>query len=348
MSWRAGHSLRTVLRQSLVLLAIAWGASVVVDTARLAITSAGLAGLVGIEPVDLWRFVKNAARMALLGDKYSMSPLWFLAALAVVRLLAAIAARVGVWVTVAMAAALLVGGFLASEAHTRNFYQLHLIGVAFVSFLAGGAARPLWTRIETSPRLAASVLLVAGAAFFATWPLNQGCPFDASARCGYSWINGEFGVTMIHGEFGNLALFAIAAIAGIAFASAATVLLTRAARGFAERCAGWGRSSLNLLIVNGLFVEFATPVISLWVAPLIAPGPVFFALLLIAMGAANLAAADALARPLRWLRNWARDTARLLTEPPPALLRAFAAPKRLRPRRRVWARRADRVSEAHE
>ncbi len=183
-SWRQNRSLETTFRQALTLILITWLASVAFDVVQFAITLAGLAPAFGIEPVDAWRLIKNAGRMLILGDSYSMSALWFLAALAIVRVLAAIATRMGVAATLALAAILLVLSLTSTELYWRNYHQVTLIGIAFISFLVGHVCADALKRLERSPQVAWSLLIVFGALTVATFDMNQGCRWDMSEVCG--------------------------------------------------------------------------------------------------------------------------------------------------------------------
>ncbi|MEZ6022621.1 MAG: hypothetical protein R3C16_04210 [Hyphomonadaceae bacterium] len=120
--WRDHRSLDTTLRQALTLLLITWFASVAFDVVQFAIDLAGLGPALGVDPVDAVKLFRNAARMALFGDAYSLSAPLFLAALAIVRVLAALVMRVGALPTLALAVALMVLSLSATELYWRNYH----------------------------------------------------------------------------------------------------------------------------------------------------------------------------------------------------------------------------------
>src|SRR5262249_7483324 len=148
-----------------------------------------------------------------------------------------------------------------------NFYQINLIGVAFAFFIAGHAAHKVWDRAVSAPRWCAGALIVTGLAVVATFNLNRGCRWDFVSTCGLPGLSGRFGVGMIYGEFGNLPLFLLTATAGAVFATTLSILLARFAGIAADRLARWGRASLDLLIVNGIFLDLLNPIVARYVAP---------------------------------------------------------------------------------
>jgi len=306
MGWRDSRALETTFRQAITLVLIAWLASVALDLIRYAISAAGAAAWFGFEPIGLDRLARNAARMAVFGDAYSMSALWFLVALAVTRVIAAVSSRAGV-VPAWGVAFLLLGLSLAStEFSWRNFYQLHAVGVAAVCFLAGHALRFTIKPLGLAPWATLALCVLAGAATAATFHLNQGCRWDIAAACGQGWLGDRFGVSMIIGQYGNLVWFAVTTATGIAFAFCLAVLAARYGGRVGETLAGWGRASIDLLIANCLLLEMAAPAVAYFIAPRIpADNLLFFLGLFVAMLGANLALAGLLARPVRRLRRTA-------------------------------------------
>jgi len=337
-SWREEKSFETTLRQAGTLVIIAWLASAVFEIGHLAISLAGLAETLHAEPITPLQFLRRLARMAVYGDAYSLSALWFLAALGVVRVAAAVLRRFGPAATAAGATLLLAATLASTEFGWRNVYQLNLIGVALVCFLAGHAVRSQLALVERRPAAAYGLLLLSGAVLVATFHLNEGCRWDVAARCGVDWLNDRFGVSMIIGQFGNLAMFAVSAAAGIGFASAISILLARFGGVVAARLEAWGRNSLNLLVTNCLFLHVGNIAVAVWVVPRVSgEGVIFFIGLFALTLAANLIAADILARPLRRLHMVSsRLAARIV-----AIAAAAAA----------WmavARRGDRVTQSHD
>lgn len=310
VGWRESKSLATTMRQALALVFITWIASALFDVLRVAATLGGFAQALGVVPLDPVRFVRGLARMALLGDQYSLTALWFLVASAVVRVLASLAIRVGNSALIALAAALLVLTLVATDLSWRNFYQLTLIGVAFAAFVAGHFTRDVVHALERSPAAAYALLLIGGVGAVGTFHLNDGCRWDIAAQCGQAWLGDRFGVSMIIGQFGNLPMFFVTAIFGIAFATALSVLVARYGAVAGVKLESWGRNSLNLLIVNALFLHLLNPQIERWIMPHTSgDGVLFFIALLTATLAVNLWALHVLARPLHKLNSFSASRA---------------------------------------
>jgi len=315
VGWREDKSLSTTVRQAIALVLIAWTASALFDLFRLVASLGGFAEALGVATTDPLRFVRGLARMAVFGDQYSLTALWFLAALAVVRVVATGAMRLGRGVFIAAALGLLVLTLVSTEMGWRNVYQLNLLGIAFVGFTAGHFARDLVHKLERRPLAAYALLLIAGAGALSTFHLNDGCRWDVTAQCGQDWLDGRFGVSMIIGQFGNLPMFAVTAIFGVAFGIALSILLAQFAGRVGAKLDAWGRNSLNLLIVNSLFLHLLNPQVERWVMPRVEGESVlFFVGLLVITMAANLWVVHAMARPLRRLNSFASSTARKFIE----------------------------------
>ncbi|WP_395646121.1 acyltransferase family protein [Terricaulis sp.] len=340
VGWRADASLNLALRRALTLIAIAWGASIAFDLVRVALTYSGAISIVGASPQDAWHFVRNAARMAVFGDLYSLSALWFLAALAFVRIFAALAVRAGTLATAALIAGLIALSSAAAEFEWRNVHQLYPLGFAFLAFAAGHWSRDLCARLESARLAPWLVALACGAIVVFTFHLNEGCTWDMAARCGHTFLNGKFGVSMFQGAYGNLAYFTFTATAGVWFAVALSILIARYGALLARRFATWGKASMDLLIVNAITYELVNPVISRYVAPHVtANGALFFVTLLALALCVNLAALALLNRPIKLLRrfaNWAALAALGFAQT------AFAAVAAIVPAR------AHRVSQGHD
>lgn len=305
-SWREHRSLDTTFRQAIALVLIAWTSSVALDLLLLAISASGLAPWIAQPPLSLYDLARNAARSALYGYDYSMSALWFLTALAAVRVVAAVTVRMGRPALWGAAALLLMATLTATELGWRNFYQLNLIGVAFFAFVAGHAMRSGIADLERWPPAAFALAIFAAAAAAATFHLNEGCRWDWAAQCGQGWLNDRFGVSMIIGQFGNWPLFAFTAMAGVAFGVALSILLVKFGGIVGDKLAQWGRASLNLLIVNCLFLELGNPIVAQWLAPHAAADHALFFIVVFALSLAlNLIAAAGLKRPLRALQGLA-------------------------------------------
>lgn len=310
VGWREDKALSTTTRQALALLFIAILASAAYDFVRLVAGLTGVANLIGTQPMSISTFIDNLVRMVFVGDYYSLSSLWFLAALAWVRILATLTARIS-WKVSWAAALLLTAVALTSTAFAWiNVHQSCLLGVAFLAFLAGHAARGLWSTLERRASAAYGLTLLGCIATALTFHLNDGCRWDVFGQCGLDWLGGRFGVSMFMGQFGNLAMFMLTAVTGIAFASGLSMLLARLGGWLGQRLEAWGRNSLNLLVVNTLFLH----VVNVFVARLLVPrveadGVVFFVALFVLTLVANLIAAELLQRPTRKLYAISRSIA---------------------------------------
>lgn len=313
VGWRADASLLFTIRRALTLIALAWGASIALDVVRVALTYSGAIGAVGAAPMDLLHFVRNAARMVVFGDLYSMSALWFLAALAFTRVFAAVGERSGKWVTIALILALLALSTMAAQLSWRNVHQIYPIGFAFLAFMTGHWSRRLCAWLETARWTPWIVMLSCCAVVTFSFALNEGCAWDWSARCGHTWLNDKFGVSMFQGAYGNLALFTFTAAFGVWFAVALSILIARHGRMLAHRFSSWGKSSMDLLIVNAAFYELVNPAVSRWLAPHVAADTVLFFVTLLAVAVAlNLTALWLLNRPIKQLRRFAAWAANLV------------------------------------
>ncbi|MGE0742464.1 MAG: acyltransferase family protein [Hyphomonadaceae bacterium] len=327
VGWRETESLAVALRKSATLIAIAWLASTAFDIARLLVSESGMGEAIGAPPLDIVAFLRGVARMAVFGDVYSLSGLWFLAALGVVRVLAAVMRRLDRRMAWMLGLGVLALTLASTAFYWRNIYQIHLLGVALAFFVAGRAWRTVLTELEQKPLAAYALLVASGLVLAVTFDLNQGCRWDFTRQCGEAWLGGRFGVSMIQGQFGNLPLFALTAIAGVAFASMLAIVLAYFGGAAARRLSAWGRNSLNLLIVNCLFLHVGNLLVAAWVTPYIgADNPLFFVALLTLTLGANLALVDFLARPLRRLAQTAnRLAAWALALPAQALTLAAVA-----------------------
>lgn len=303
MGWRESRSLDTTFRQAIALVLIAWIASVALDLVRYLIGVAGASAPFGYQPFGIERVLKNAARTAVFGDSYSMSALWFLAALAVTRVIAALTYRFGALAAWGAAGSLLIVTLASTEFGWRNFYQLHLIGVALICFLAGHGLRHRVRALAQWPRATLALCMLAGVATAATFHLNQGCRWEINAACGVAWLGDRFGVSMIIGQFGNLIWFTVTTVTGIAFALCLSVLTARYAGRVAEQLAVWGRASIDLLIANCVLLQLSAPAVGIFISPYLpADNALFFVTLFVVMLGANLLLAAILFRPVRRLR----------------------------------------------
>lgn len=337
LAWRETTTLKSAWRQSIALILIAWASSAVLEAVRVPISWAGLSEAFGQNPATVWSFVKSCVRSALLADRYAMSTMWFLTALALIRLIATYASRYGRWAIAAATIALLAASFSFSFFGWRNVYQIWILGVGFACFMGGHAAGAVFARLERKPLAALAVAALSCAVLFATYQLNLGCTFDYARQCGWPWLNGQFAVAMAVGVYGYLPLFVLTAASGVAFATAMSILIARFTAPLGWRLAVIGRNTVALLIVNGALLEWLHPMIVRLIAPRVnAEGVVFFLTLFAATLTLNLVIAALLRRPLKEWIGLAGKIAGFIVE----------APRRWAPK--IWGMRRDRVSEARE
>lgn len=330
LSWREGKSFSHTSRQSLALVFIALIASAAYDFARLGASLTGLGALLGGEPMGVGDYLSNLARMVLIGDYYSLSPLWFIVTLAIVRMLAAAAVRMTPRAAIAFVLLAVVLSLAAFDLGWRNFYQLKPLGVALAFFMAGHAFRRDFHAIERKPASPYALTLTGAAVVLATFSFNEGCRWDVFSQCRADWLNGHFGVALIHGQTGNVPLFIVTALAGVGFACGLAILLARYAGAIGQALDAWGGNSLNLLIVNSAFLHVGNVLVDHWIAPHVrADNIMFFATLLGVTLLLNLVVAHVLERPLRWLHrialNSAGQTVAVLASAPSALTWAMGS-----------------------
>ena len=338
LGWREEKSFGNTVRQSLTLVLIALIASAAYEFARLVVSLGGLASALGGQPVSPGGYVSTVARMILIGDYYSLSPLWFIVSLAVVRVLAALAVRLKPVSAVALVVLSVILSTAAIDLDWRNFYQIKPLGAALLFFMAGRYARNGFHAFERTPVAAYALALFGGVLAALTFHLNEGCRWDPVAHCSIHWLDERFGVAMIHGQVGNIPLFALTAVAGIGFACGLAILLARFGGVIGKKLDAWGGNSLNLLIVNAGFLHVGNVAVDHWIVPRFQPdNPAFFIVLFALTLLANVLVANALDRPLRWLHRIALTAARQIVDA------VAAAPAAL-----AWAARSDRVSQRND
>jgi fucose 4-O-acetylase-like acetyltransferase len=337
LGWRDDKSFANTARQSVTLVLIALIASSAYDFARLLVSFAGAAEMLGGQMLSLDVYLAGVARMVFIGDYFSLSPLWFIVALAVVRLIAAIAVRLKPASAVALVVASVVLSTAAIDLDWRNFYQIKPLAAGLLFFLAGRHWRSGFHALQHKPAAAYALTLISAVVLVLTFHLNDGCRWDPTAQCGLAWLDGRFGVALIHGQIGNVPLFAFTAFAGIGAAGGLAILLARFGGILGRKLDAWGGNSLNLLIVNAGFLHVGNVFVDHWVVPNVEPGPLFFVALFVITLAANIAAAHVLDRPLRWLHRIALIGAR-------QIVGAIAAARAML----AWAPRGDRVSQRND
>ncbi len=338
LSWREGKSFAASARQAFTLILIALIASAVYDFARLIASLTGIGPMIGGQTLSIMEYLAGVGRMILIGDYYSLSPLWFIVCLAVVRLIAALAVRLRPVSAMALTALVVVLSTASIDLDWRNFYQIKPLGVAFLFFMAGRLARSGFHALERTPAAAYALTLIGAAVVALTFHLNEGCRWDAVAHCGESWLDGRFGVAMIHGQIGNIPFFMLTALAGIGFASGLAIILARFGGAVGRKLDAWGGNSLNLVIVNAGFLHVGNVFVEHWIVPNFEPTtPLFFLVLFAVTLIANIFAAHVLDRPLRRLQRIALTAARQIVEGACAIPPALA-----------WAQRGDRVSQRND
>ncbi|MES1199308.1 MAG: acyltransferase [Pseudomonadota bacterium] len=310
MSWRCEKTFKIAFREALSLIFTAVMASVIMDVVRAGLTLGGVSDALHQAPVTPLEVVKHAARMLLYGDFYSISALWFVGALALTRLLASVTTRLGAIASIVTAIVLIAAGLAAQMFMVRNYDQIYLLGGAFSFFMLGHAARHAFERALTKPLWLTAASVIGGIILFTTFGLNEGCTFDMAKRCGIPTLNNEFGVAMIYGAYGNLLLFAVSATAGVVFGLGVATFVTRFGGVLAVRFHSLGRSTLNLLIINGVVLELVNPQVQAWIAPKTPNGGlVFFLIVFVLSLATTLGSYVVLRKPLKALRAFARNLA---------------------------------------
>jgi|CXWL01.1.fsa_nt_gi fucose 4-O-acetylase-like acetyltransferase len=310
LAWRAEKSLWATLRESMTLVFVALGASLALDVIVVGLSAAGFAGAAAQAPMSVADFFANAWRMVSVGDLYSLSALWFLTALAVVRLIAALCERIGAWAGVAAALALFALYWAAEAGGIRNYYQVPILWAGFAAFMAGRWSRGGFDALERRPNWALGLALPLLAITAISAGFNRGCAFEFDRWCNLAFLNDRFGVSMFMGAFGYLPLFVFTAATGIMFAAAVSIVIARRGGVVAAALKRWGRNSLNLLIVNAAFLELVNPLLAREIAPRVGgDNAIFFVILFVAAIAANVAVAGLLRPALARLRLGSHDLA---------------------------------------
>lgn len=320
LSWRDDKSVKATVREALALFLTALFASILFDLFRLGLSWAHLAQPLQQAHLTTFDVLKNTIRAGVLGYSFALSPLWFLAALAFTRVLAALLNRIPVPLSVAAVVFILALSLAAAAFDWRNVLQIKLLGVALISFFAGHRLRPLFDAAVARPWTALWMLIGGAAALTLTYDLNKGCMFDPVAQCGVWWLNDQFGVSMITGSFGNIFWFALNAAAGIVMAIGLSILTARFGGIASGKLALWGRATMNLLIVNAVVLEMTWGPSRAWLEPNIAGDSVaFFLGVLVLTLVLNIWLWKLMDRPIKKLRRRARVIAdgavRIATRP---------------------------------
>lgn len=204
------------------------------------------------------KLLREMLRPAFKLTHFSTVVVWFLVALAAVRLLFAIALRHrrAVPLVLLLAAGLWI--LSAGRSVTILQCQTWLPGLAF--FALGywmNQRRSLPAGWLALPLAAVTLLLV---------PLNGGCSFAPFGDCPLSlrWPGfplDAFAVSMANGDYGFVPLFYATALAGSLAVLSLSSLLARAAP-LGKPLARLGRNSLDLFLVNGFVLAFLNPVLA--------------------------------------------------------------------------------------
>ena len=307
VGWRSNRSIAAAVQQGLSLMIIAWLVNIGFDLIRVVLTLLGVSHGLGVDDLTVVAFLRGVLRLAILSDIYSLGPVWFLGALGIVRIVAAFAVRCGKLGVPAVTLLLILLTIAANQFGWRNIWQVQLLGVAFTFFIAGYALRDHWDRGARAPRACAVLMTIALALTLGTFGLNQGCHWDPTPLCGFDWLNGHFGVSMIIGQFGNWGLFALTATTGTVFASCLCILLARFGAFAGAALAHWGRASMDLLIVNSFFLLLLNPTVSTALVPhLPAQGVLFFVALAMVTIVVNLLVRPLFVRQLKQSRVLSR------------------------------------------
>ncbi len=184
------------------------------------------------------------------GRGWSMSVLWFLVSLAIVRVLVhALLSRRSILVTVSAVAAMGAGLVALVGPKGETFYQV-ATWVPGSAFFALGVFLARHPRRLPGPALGAVALATA----VALAGLDRGCLWSLADVCPAPGLAGHAAVRMVFGDYGNLPLFAVTALFG------AVGAWSLAARFGGARLAAMGRASLTLYLLNGAILVFLGPV----------------------------------------------------------------------------------------
>jgi fucose 4-O-acetylase-like acetyltransferase len=184
------------------------------------------------------------------GRGWSMSVLWFLVSLAIVRVLVhTLLARRSI---VAVAAATVAMGLGLAALVGPKGETLHQIAtwVPGAAFFAIGVFLGRHPRHLPGPALGVAAL----ATSVALAGLDHGCRWSLADVCASSDLAGHAAVRMVFGDYGNLPLFAVTALLG------AVGAWSLAARFGGAYLVAMGRSSLTLYLLNGTILVFLGPV----------------------------------------------------------------------------------------
>lgn len=244
----SGRDTRRVIKGSLCMILMA-----VVCHLLITLSAQALAGHFSLRDL-FYPVVKLAA--------FQPVVVWFLVSLALVQLvfhglreLRRPALRVLLLATAVVASVVCIR-------HGSRFLQLQALLPGLFFYWTGQAfAGSRWREHLaglSAPNLAVICLLLLPATF-ALAHLNQGCHFNPVAQCFN--LPDRFTVLFVFGDYGFIPVFILAALSGILLTYLGVMLLSRLLPGsrpqqFLTRI---GESTMGLLIVSGLFIDFVQP-----------------------------------------------------------------------------------------
>jgi fucose 4-O-acetylase-like acetyltransferase len=268
----ASKGWRNVLKTSLFLLVLAYSVHALGLLALAARQGLGF----GPE-IDLLRY---GLESSLKGRDFSTVVVWFLVALAFVRLIAFAVfrhapPRIAWTIVAALGLASLLVPYLPQAFMLRTWFAgtvFFALGMAFAGHLR---AAPLWLALALGPAVAWLALA------------NRGCAWDPLSACPQWQLKSDFVVWLHAGEVGFISLFYVTAALGCVLA----LCIARALAGsvIGPPLARIGRKTLELLVINGFVLVFLQPALQhiplgeagFWLYPLLLAGVLALHLLLL-------------------------------------------------------------------
>lgn len=284
-----------VLRSSLTLMVLAVAIHLAAGMADLAF----LHGDPGFSPAD---YLGSLALGAATGSGLKTIVIWFLVALAVIRVLAfALLRFASPQLAVLIGAGLCVGSIAFGSTELRNVFQYKAIFGGLPFFVAGlfvslGQLQRLSRFYWFVPAIPAAIVLLS---------INL---LNCNAETCPGELGGYSGVLLATGKYGNPALFAINACLGIYLALVVAEALgtTRAADWFQAL----GARTISILIVNGVMLQYVNPVLKGSIElQSIYEMALFLLLLVPSLVIANIAIAWACEGPITSLRRFSQRLA---------------------------------------
>ncbi len=268
----ASKGWRNMLKTSLFLLALAYSVH-----ALGLLALAARHGLGGGADVDLLRY---GFESTLKGRDFSTVVVWFLVALAFVRLIAfAVFRHAPPRLAWAIVAALGLASLLAPYLPQAFMLRTWFAGTVFfaLGMVFAGHVRtvPLWLAPVLGPAVAWLALA------------NRGCAYDPLSACPQWQLKTESVVWLHAGEVGFIPLFYVTAALGCILALCIARALANSVIG--PPLARIGRKTLELLVINGFVLVFLQPALQriplgeagFWLYPLLLAGVIALHLLLL-------------------------------------------------------------------